>query len=194
MSETLSGKHVSLPDTSTEAALDVGAGPMTAAPSAEAAPVVPLAGAPAERRQLITCPACKKTREVALNRRSSADFCSDDCDYPLFWTPESILLSSEETSTDSGRRRPGTGGLDTFARDCPYPDCRERNALDAVHCTACGRELDPRPTPVTVVVPRPAPVVVPPEPEPAGTPLWVWIAVGLTTVLALALILWAALG
>lgn len=197
VSDTLAGKHLGDPAGPRMPEPPFVDGPeppraLTASPTSDVESTPPLAGAPAERRQTITCPSCKLASDVALNRRSSTDFCPQ-CDYPLFWTPESILLNTAEAAADSLRRRPGTDGHDTVGSAlCPNPDCREPNAVDALTCRACGG-------PMVIVRERPAPVVVVPEPEPvevveepAGTPLWVWIVVGLITALALGLIIWAA--
>ncbi|CAN5613781.1 hypothetical protein BH11ACT8_BH11ACT8_21060 [soil metagenome] len=164
---------------------------LTAVPSADLVASTPPPGAPEEKRDVVACPACHTSREVAVNRRHSTDFCPEPgCDYPLFWTPSVIAIGPGDAEADSLRRRPGTDGRVTVAsRPCPH--CDEANLLDALVCLRCGLSMTlmaPPPVPEPVYVPAPAPV----EPEPERrTPFWVWVVLFLTTLLAIGLIVWA---
>lgn len=135
--------------------------------------------------EVVTCPECGTRSEVALNRRRSQDFCPR-CDYPLFWTPSTIISDSDAADHASLRRLPGTAGRVTVAsRTCPH--CSESNQLTALTCVRCGGLMDPpQPAPV-FVEPAPAPVVEP-EPEPRRTPWWMWVGGVLTLLVLIALI------
>jgi hypothetical protein len=137
--------------------------------------------------EVVTCPECGTRSEVALNRRRSQDFCAR-CDYPLFWTPSTILSDSDAADQASLRRLPGTAGRVTVAsRTCPH--CAESNALTALTCVRCGGLMDPpEPEPV-FVAPAPAPAVEP-EPEPRRTPWWMWAGGVLTLLVLIALIVY----
>ncbi|WP_436699427.1 hypothetical protein [Nocardioides sp. BYT-33-1] len=138
----------------------------------------------------VTCPECGTQATVALGQRDAADFCAR-CDYPLFWTPQTIQLGDRETDGATLRRLPGTAGQVTVA-SVPCPHCGEVNPLAAESCTRCGLpmvvapppEPDPEPEPVLVVPPPPVP-----EPEPHSL-WWAWALLGSTALLLVALLVW----
>src|SRR4051794_15838214 len=99
----------------------------------------------------VTCPECGTRASVALTRRESTDFCTR-CDFPLFWTPQTIQIGDRATAQESLRRLPGTAGKVTVASTaCPH--CGEANPLIAETCARCGLPM--------VLAPAP-----PPAPEP----------------------------
>jgi hypothetical protein len=139
------------------------------------------APAPPAAVELITCPECGSSAMVTLNRREAQDFCRN-CDYPLFWTPNTVLRDpSANSAADSLRRLPGTVGRATLASlACPH--CSEPNALSAQVCVRCGLSMQ-----VEAPPPPPEPVYVPPPPEPVYVPppkerveWWVWLLIGLS--------------
>ncbi|MXG88817.1 hypothetical protein [Nocardioides flavescens] len=137
--------------------------------------------------EVVTCPECGTRSQVALNRRRSQDFCPR-CDYPLFWTPSTILTDGDAADQASLRRLPGTAGRVTVAsRTCPH--CSESNQLTALTCVRCGGLMDPPAPEPVFVAPTPAPVVEP-EPEPRRTPWWMWIGGVLTLLVLIALIVY----
>lgn len=153
-------------------------------------------GAAAPTADQVVCPECGASAIVTLNRRESVDFCRN-CDYPLFWTPATVLRSASDRSTDETLRRlPGTVGRATVASQ-PCPHCAEPNALSAQVCVRCGRPMQivEQPAP-----PPPAPVYVPPPPQPEyvepkrGIAWWVWALVALGVVATVVLIVLAANG
>jgi hypothetical protein len=135
----------------------------------------------------ITCPECGTVAMVALSRRESSDFCAR-CDYPLFWTPTTIVLDASASNGESLRRLPGAAGQAVVA-SVPCPHCAEGNALAAVVCVRCGGLMNPpEPAPVVVAPPPPLPT---PAPEPERTlPLWVWLVGGTTLLLLMALVVY----
>lgn len=127
---------------------------------------------------------------VTLNRRESQDFCRK-CDFPLFWTPSTVLRDpAAQSAEESLRRLPGTVGRATVASQ-PCPHCAEPNALSAQVCVRCGRSMHleaPPPPPEPVYVPPPpAPVYV--EPEKERVAWWVWPLLGLILVLTITLLI-----
>ncbi|MDF1603314.1 hypothetical protein [Nocardioides sp. YIM 152315] len=185
MSETLTGRHAlsggeperpdpGMPLTDPDAPLQEALEPPLAVP--------PPGPASTEH---VTCPECGTAATVALTRRDAADFCAQ-CDYPLFWTPNKVVLDVGATAVDSLRRLPGTSGRVTVGSlACPH--CAESNLLSAELCVRCGGLMHP-PAPEPVVVTPPPPP--PPEPEPTRTPLWVWILGGTTLLLLVALVVY----
>lgn len=138
------------------------------------APVQTVAVMPPAKTEQITCPECGRVSMVTLTRRESVDFC-ESCDYPLFWTPNRILLDSSGLYDDSLRRLPGTVGR-VSVTSFPCPHCAEPNQVTAIDCVRCGLPLRP-----VHFEPRPEPVYLPtyePEPEPeTGLPWWVYVLV-----------------
>jgi hypothetical protein len=142
------------------------------------------------RTEPVTCPECGTTAEVALARRQASDFCRR-CDFPLFWTPQTIQLGDRDTDEATLRRLPGTAGRVTVASvACPH--CDEANPLSATLCGRCGLPMvvapPPAPPEPVIVSPPPAP---PPEPEPEPrTSWWPWVAGVATLTLAVLLAWW----
>ncbi len=138
----------------------------------------------------VTCPECGTQATVALSERDAADFCAR-CDYPLFWTPQTIQLGDRDTDGDTLRRLPGTAGQVTVA-SIPCPHCGEVNPLAAETCTRCGLPMVVVPPPEPEPAPEPV-VVVPPPPPPVPEPRslwWVWTLLGVTTLVLVALLVW----
>jgi uncharacterized paraquat-inducible protein A len=131
----------------------------------------------------VICPECGTLAELPAIRRAADEFCKH-CDYPLFWTPSAVPLTTPGgNSAATLRRLPGAGGRQRIgSKDCPA--CGELNPLGATVCLRCSAELDPKPAePVVVQVydePAPEPVV---EPQ-RDTPWWWWLV--LAAVLAAA--------
>jgi hypothetical protein len=157
--------------------------PIVYEPPTSTAAVLP----PAKTEQ-VTCPECGRVSMVTLTRRESVDFC-ESCDYPLFWTPNKIMLDASGLYDDSLRRLPGTVGRVSIT-SFPCPHCAEPNQVTAADCVRCGLPLQP-----VHFEPAPQPVYLPtyaePEPEPEGVPWWVYVLVATvimaTVVLVLAL-------
>lgn len=118
----------------------------------------------------ITCPDCGRMSELVAIRRAADEFCTH-CDFPLFWAPSSIPVTTPGGNSAAALRRlPGAGGRQRIgSKICP--ECGELNAMGEIHCGRCGSELDPRPVEpeVVVVLPPPRPVAI-----PAPAPWW-WI-------------------
>ena len=144
---------------------------------------------PPGKSEQVTCPECGRVAMVTLTRRESVDFC-ESCDYPLFWTPNRILLDAASLYDDSLRRLPGTVGRVAIA-SLPCPHCAEPNQVTAVNCVRCGRPLHP-----VQFEPMPLPYYEPyyePEPEAEGVPWWVWVLAA-TLIMATVLVILAING
>ena len=63
------------------------------------------------------CPSCGRPYDIPEFHRRAEEFCPDpECDYPLFWAPNSVIAQAPESSeVDAMRRQPGTTGLGTQA-------------------------------------------------------------------------------
>ena len=128
----------------------------------------------------IVCPECGLVTTLPGIRRASDEFCSH-CDFPLFWAPTAVPLSTETTTNDSTLRRlPGAGGrLLIGTRVCPV--CGELNSIAEHFCTRCSSDMDPHPEPVPL--PEPDPPPPPPPPAPAKKRhWWPWIIAAFVVV------------
>lgn len=127
----------------------------------------------------ITCPECGTTTEMLAVRRAADEFCRQ-CDYPLFWAPSSVPITTPGgNSAATLRRLPGAGGRRRVgSRICP--SCGELNSMSETHCTRCDADLDPAPLPPPPPAPEPEPepvAYVPLEPAPVA-PWWTWWLLG----------------
>ncbi len=123
----------------------------------------------------VTCPECGTVTELPAIRRSADEFCRH-CDYPLFWLPSAVPVTTPGGNAATALRRlPGAGGRQRIgSKDCPA--CGELNPLGAVDCLRCGAALDPQPEePVVVAAPEPEPVVAPAPVPVKHTPWWWWL-------------------
>ncbi len=145
------------------------------------------------KSESVTCPECGTPAVVTLNRRDATDFCRS-CDYPLFWTPATVLRSAFDRSAEETLRRlPGTVGRATVASQ-PCPWCAEPNALSAQICVRCGQPMQrpeppPPPPPPVYVAPEPEPVVVVPPPR---RPWWVFVVLAIIVITTVVLVVLAA--
>jgi uncharacterized paraquat-inducible protein A len=156
--------------------------------------VLPETGQNQPAAELMICPECGSSAMVTLNRRESRDFCRK-CDFPLFWTPSTVLRDpTAQSAEESLRRLPGTVGRATVASQrCPH--CAEPNALSAQVCVRCGLSMHveaPPPPPEPVYLPPPEPVYYEPEPEPDRIDWWVWVLIGLSLVVIVVLVVLGA--
>ena len=134
------------------------------------------------------CPSCGRPYDIPEFHRRAEEFCPDpECDYPLFWAPNSVIAQAPESSeVDAMRRQPGTTGLGTQASH-KCPDCSELNDAHAVSCWRCGADLriaPPPPPPEQMVLPPP-PELPPPLPDPSR---WPHVLTGLVLIVILVLL------
>jgi hypothetical protein len=169
----------------------------TPAPAPEPAPQAaeetvaptPLPESTAPGRE-VTCPECGTVARVAVNRRESHDFCAT-CDFPLFWTPNAVVLGDPDLRAQASLRRlPGTAGRQSVG-SLACPSCAEANPITNVLCLRCGADLHPvaappPPAPEPLRLPEPEPV---PEPEPSRWWLWVLATVTLFLLVAVVVVL-----
>ena len=118
----------------------------------------------------VLCPECGLVTTVPAMRRAADEFCTH-CDYPLFWAPSAVPVSTGGEGSDTTLRRlPGAGGRQLIGtRVCLT--CGELNGLVAQFCTRCGNDMDP---PVIVPEPEPEPEPLPPPPPPPPPPGFDW--------------------
>lgn len=133
----------------------------------------------------VSCPECGAVATITVNRRESHDFCAA-CDFPLFWTPNQVVIGDADLQAHAALRRlPGTAGRTTVGNlSCPH--CAEANPLSGVLCLRCSGDLRPVAA-VPVAPPEPEPV---PEPvaEPTGISSWWWVLGGATLALLIVVV------
>ena len=127
----------------------------------------------------VICPECGRATELVAVRRAAEEFCGH-CDFPLFWAPSNVPVTTPGANADATLRRlPGAGGRNRVG-SLICPECGELAPMSATHCQRCSADLNPPPPPEpVVVVEAPAPVaVLEPEPviepEPETMPWWWW--------------------
>ena len=123
----------------------------------------------------VICPECGRATELVAVRRAAEEFCRH-CDFPLFWAPSNIPVTTPGANADSTLRRlPGAGGRNRVG-SLICPECGELAPMSATHCQRCSADLNP-PPPEPEVVEAPQPVLLPLpviEPEPEITLRWWW--------------------
>jgi hypothetical protein len=133
----------------------------------------------------ISCPECGAAAKIEPLRRDAADFCPQ-CDFPLFWARNQLVLADAiDTGGAASRRLPGTVGRAASAA-VPCPHCTEPNLPTAQVCIRCGlamkivlsEPVTPPPPPAAPVI-VPEPVFVAPEPDR----WWVWAILAVVTAL-----------
>ena len=139
------------------------------------------------------CPNCGRPYNIQEFHRRAEEFCPNpECDYPLFWAPNSIVVQPPESSeVDAMRRQPGTTGLGTQASH-RCPDCGELNDARAVSCWRCGADLRPAlpaPPPKHMALPPPH-ELPPPLPDPSRWPLVLAGTVLIVILVLLGLNIW----
>lgn len=125
----------------------------------------------------VICPECGRATELVAVRRAAEEFCGH-CDFPLFWAPSNVPVTTPGANADATLRRlPGAGGRDRVG-SLICPECGELAPMSATHCQRCSADLNPPPEPVVVVeAPEPVAVLEPEpviEPEPETMPWWWW--------------------
>jgi hypothetical protein len=123
----------------------------------------------------VICPECGRATELVAVRRAAEEFCRH-CDFPLFWAPSNIPVTTPGANSDTTLRRlPGAGGRNRVG-SLICPACGELAPISATHCQRCSADLHPPTEPIVVVAaPLPTPpLVIVIEPEPETTPWWWW--------------------